>query len=160
MTSQEEIQYYWKKKTISILDLVYADGKVIIFEENCCRKKYNITYEGTLEAYKHKVDFPFFDDDTIQIFDSETNPLNGNIVHFGACCMENEGFLAYTDNQDKLLWSMFFDFSNPFIATTIIDNRIIVRTIIENNLIFTIPVDNPEKISCVPTESFQDYQQG
>ena len=53
---------------------------------------------------------------------------------------------------------MFFDFSNPFIAATIIDNRIIVRT--ENTLIFTIPADNPEKTQLAHKKSFQDYQQG
>lgn len=150
MTSQEQIQYYWKRKNISILDLVYADGSIVSFKENWCRKKYNILCKSTLKTYK--VDYPLFEDDAIEIYNSVTNSLNGYIVYYGAGCMGNEGFVAYTDDNDKLLWSMFFTFSNPFLNLEIIDNNIIART--ERDFIFTIPVENPEQISCVPTNSW------
>jgi len=143
------LQDYWKKRTIPAIDLVYADGRVVIFEENWCRKIYNISRRSTLEEFERL--YGEEPEDDIQIFDSAINPLNGYIVHYGAGCMGNEGFVAYTD-KDKLLWSMFFDFSNPFFNVEIIDDKIIATT--ETKFIFTIPIENPEQISCVPTHSW------
>ena len=144
------LQDYWKKRTIPAMDLVYADGRIIIFENHWCRKEYNISRRSTLEEFERL--YGEEPEDDIQIFDSAINPLNGYIVYYGAGCMGNEGFVAYTDDRDKLLWSMFFDFSNIFTIAEIVDNTIVATT--ENKLIFTIPVENPEQISCVPTHSW------
>jgi len=150
MTVQEKFQYYWKRKTICALDLVYADGKVVMFEENWCRKKYNILHRSTLETYD--AGYPLFEEDSITIYNSVINPLNGYKAYYGAGCMGGEGFVAYTDDKDKLLWSIFLDFSGPFFTPKIIDNNIITTT--ERDFIFTIPVNDPEQISCIPIHSW------
>ena len=150
MNKRITLQDYWEQKTIPAIDLVFADGRVIMLEENWCRKKYNISQKSTLEEFERL--YGEEPEDIIQIlFEPAINPFDGCIAYYGAGGMGNEVFIAYTDNQNKLLWSMFFDFSNIFIDAKIVDNKIIATT--ENRLIFTIPVENPERISCIPTES-------
>lgn len=143
------LQKYWENETIPIADIAYSDGRAILFKENWCRKKYNILEETTIEKIE-KLDEE--EPASIQVYNYILNPLDNNIAYYGAVEMGNEGFVAYADNKGLLLWSMLFDFSNPFLSLEIIDNKIITRT--EREFIFIIPIENPEQISCVPTNSW------
>lgn len=143
------LQEYWENKTIPVADIAYSNGRAILFKENWCRKKYNILEETTIE----KIEKLYEEEPaSIQVYNYVLNPLDNNIAYYGAVEMGNEGFVAYANNKGLLLWSMLFDFSNPFFSLEIVDDKIIATT--ETKFIFTIPIENPEQISCVPTHSW------
>lgn len=129
------MQDFWIKGQLPELmgDMCFSDGRMVIFNEKKCCKKYS--YEI------RKIDSYIVDGYDIEVFTPNYK------VFFGGGDMGNYGYLVYTDDKNNILWYMFLDYCNPFIKVDFDVDKLIATT--EIDYVFTIPLDEPEKMTSI-----------
>lgn len=138
------LQDYWEQETIpSVIGFALKDGKTLNFKnlQLQCRDTYEFI-EGELSTDE------YIDAMELQIYFEFLVPATQGKVVGGAIAMGNEGFILYVNEDGEIQWSMFQMFSNPFFNTTTVQGNII-HAITELNHHYTIPIFEPQNISCI-----------
>lgn len=130
MNNHEKIQNNWQNLKLVYYDaIVYGDGKITLgntyytkdSETDEIQYYWNPICDTDLESIEK------YDDDCwvdVDIYKSKAIYGSNKIV-CGEGTMGNEGFVACIDQDDKLIWSIFFDFSNPINKVEVINDSLI-----------------------------------
>jgi hypothetical protein len=68
----------------------------------------------------------------------------GIVVIGGEGGMGSDGFVAFTNSQNQILWMAFFEFSNPFVSVELRDEEIVAVNNLNEKWYFQ--VENPSMI--------------
>jgi hypothetical protein len=146
---QSAIQELWREEKCPILNgVIYGTGKTVSMYLPSVPREVNVLLDlkeierGEIDSFlKKKPDFATSITQLGESF-SNSNDLRASCGEgsFGA-----DGYVALSSiNDDRLIWIIFFDDSNPFIEVIFSGANIKALTTLDTE--WTIPIDTPERM--------------
>lgn len=134
--------------------IVYPDGKVVILR---CYSLYNPNTDertffceplcdSTIDSIERYKTAPW-----VQVSPWTEIAYQGGTLYGGDGTMGNEGFIACADVDDRLLWGMFFENTNP-IKSLSVQGRTLIAVNEHSELQVEVNLDNLTEIKLVALE--------